>query len=500
MKDLTRAIAYFRQSSVGQAEYGNTNENYIKRFIKYGFRRDQILYETASGGDDNRVVYRSILQMIKDGKIDMVVIPEITRFSRSIVGFEEALEYFQITGVDLVTLDGHRFRFDTPQDRTNVRMMILFAQQEREINKHRAIRGHIELREQGKALKSTFPYLINDGKLYPNSNQYKLTNSTVWEVGKDVIKVYLEVKSINGTINTLCSKYGVKRNGSKSYEDFPRSDSGFRKWLLSELIRGNIEYFNNCYKPGTHIIDKNQRGEIIVGTHEPLITPDVSNEIEALIADGGKRYSKLNTTRNLFIGYLNCDKCGSRMKARDGRRKLANGTFSRRYYLICEEALPTRDTVRREIKEGTYTPKCNQRRSYGLTTKKLEELAIQALCQRAKELATYTFDEIDTDELPEEVIQLNNQIAKYERLLSMDEDPELRVLLNKKITRRDYLLEKSKSKTPEEMMGDRQELMKYGQDIEYWQEMTKEEKIKMFKFYFEEIRCKEGVPLFKFRI
>ncbi len=396
LRDLSKAIGYFRLSTQKQLDEYHSFDAYMDRFIKFGFKSEQIYYDIASGGDNTREKYLEILQMIQAGAIEDVYIPEISRFSRSVEGFEQAMKYFQITGANLISLDGHEFKLTTPMDRTNVRMLILMATQEREINQYRALKGHEFLREEGRAVRPVFPYVKPNDKLLPNTSKYKDTEKTTWEVGRELVETFLKEQNLSKTIKIMTLKYGDK--SGNFWEDFPRDHSGFRDWLKCQSIRGNLEYFG-----GRRYKRKKNAPEpiLLYNTHKPLITEEEYHQIELIFKIGNQTRTKASKLRNLWVGKLFCE-CGSPMKISGS--KSGKNYF---WYVVCKSAYPNSSNVKARQALGLETA-CKHRSSYGLTLKKLEDLVIDGLCKRAEEIAKAQFPDAEKHSLPPEVIELNN--------------------------------------------------------------------------------------------
>ena len=483
-KDLSKSIGYFRLSTENQLDDYHSFDAYMDRFLKFGFPESKILYDIASGKDNTRVNYQKILTMVKNKEIENVYVPEISRLSRSVGGFEEALEYFSITGVNLITLDGHRYKFETPMDRTNVRLLVLFATQEREMNAYRANKGLDYLRSQGRAIQGVFPYLNEDGKLVPNTKKYKNTNKTVWNIGKEVVETYLAVQTLSGTLEILIEKYGKKEN---TKEDFPHDVSGLKRWLTRESMRGNIEYFGNDYKYKKYT--KNKREPIIIyNTHEPLISEEEYKQIKTLLKIGKKSKHNGAKLRNLWVGKLFCY-CGSPMYVHSNIPK-------QKFYILCKASVPCNNTSRVKQKLG-IEKKCECKGAYGLTLDRLDEIVIEGLCKRAEEIANTYFPEEDSVINPE-VEALNKQIDKYQILA--EDDPDLIPVLNKKIQRREYLINQQQVKSVNQLASLRKKLIIFGSDRSFWMMATPAEKKLLYQDFIDRITCWKGDVSIQFSI
>lgn len=478
--DLSRAVCYYRVSTQKQADEYSSLKAYQQRFIQFGFSNlDRHYYDIASGGKRNREGYQAILQLVKNGDVDKVYIPEISRLSRDIGHFQEALEAFQQSGAELITLDGHEFDLNTPTGSLNVNLQVLFAENTRRTNQYRALKGHEFLREEGRAVRPVFPYVKPDDKLLPNTSKYKSTNKTTWDIGRELVETFITEQNLSKTIKIMVAKYGDK--SGHFWEDFARDHSGFRDWLVSQTIRGNLEYFGGRrYKR-----KKNAPEPIIVyNTHEPLITEEEYHQINTILTIGKKSRSKVNKLRNLWVGKLFCE-CGSPMKISTSK----GGSGNIFHYVVCKSAYPNSSNVKAKQALGLIA-QCDRRSSYGLTLEKLEDIVIDELCNRALVIANTYYPEEQEQSLPPEVLDLNKQIKTYQ-LLS-EEDPDLLPLLEKKIKRRDYLLGKQEAEGTLYSANLRNNIISFGQDKEFWLTTSPAERKLLYQDLVDKIICVKG--------
>ncbi len=325
-QDLTDAIAYCRVSTEKQFSSGHALERYIASFLAFGFSQEQIYWDIDSGGNNEREGYLKALEKVKQG-IKRVYVPELTRFSRSVKGFEEAIELFSLNGAKLLTLDGHDFDLVTPTGLTNTRIMMAFAEQDRLIRKHHAIAGLKKRRDDGKPLRPLFGYLMGKYKLTPNQNQYKDTGKTYWQVARELFELFLECQNFSQTALTMCDRYGMEKLGGAG-ADFPRTTMAIKYWLSCQALRGNTEYYP------LQRYGNSSRNKIIYDTHEALISSSESSQIDLIFKSISKIKTNLSRLTNPFVDLAFCV-CGGKMV--NSCSKTKTSTY---HYLVCKNAHP----------------------------------------------------------------------------------------------------------------------------------------------------------------
>lgn len=482
LRSLEQAIYYFRMSSQKQADSEITIAHYVARGEKAGFKPHQILYDVGSGGSIQRENYQVILRKISKGEVNSIYLPnDLSRLLRDIAEFKKLQKLLIETGVQLFDLNGSEYKFEEPEQILISDVQMSFYEFERNRNRHKAIQGHKYLREHGKAMQAVFPYVKQNGVLYPNKSEYKNTGKSVWEIGKEVIDVYIDCGSSNHTINRMAAKYGGDINGIKRWEDYSRTAAGLTRWLKSQFIRGNLHYKRADY--------------IAYGTHNPLVDDQTLKTLNTLLAISGQGRKVEREMQNIWKGIAFCQ-CGAPMRVHLIVRKRTN--WEKKYrYLVCSEAYTSNSKKLRKRRLGLEVVKCNQATTYGLTVENMEDLTINALIEKADDIANSVFKEPKIV-MSKEVEQLQAQIKKYKVLAQDDED--LIPVLNKKQLQLNQLLEGHKSNDEMELEYLRKSLASFGKDKEFWEQASKKEKLLLFNEFINTIICKEGKPEFIFKV
>lgn len=126
------AIAIYARKSVFR-EDSISVESQIE-FCEYEARGEEYLVykdNGYSGKNTDRPDFQRMMEDVKAGKINKVIVYKLDRISRSVLDFSEMMERFQKYNVDFVSATEH-FDTSSPMERAMLNICIVFAQLERE--------------------------------------------------------------------------------------------------------------------------------------------------------------------------------------------------------------------------------------------------------------------------------------------------------------------------------------------------------------------------------
>ncbi len=461
-------IGYCRVSTQRQFTEGHGLERYIDALKRYGLREDQIYWDIESGANDKRAGYNQVLNLIKQGCIKKLIVPCFDRFTRSAESWESVREELQKHKVHIVMLDGGTMRFETPEELLNSRIQVAFAAMTRDKNKYNSIQGLKFLRSQEKALAAIFGYLKVGDVLIINHNLYKTSNKSYFLVARELIELFLTIRTLSGTIKVFCGKYGYESTKARTYSYHPHTHAGLKAWLLHPLLRGNLVYFN---KEADRKIE-------IPGKYEAILTEDEYLEILRIFEQSPNTKGKKVTTVNPLIGLAFCAGCGARMRSRLSSIKLKDGTTNHHYYIVCKGANP----------DSGQLITCERKSSYSLTVQNCVDEVIKCLCKKADEIAREaTKAELISQEETPEIKELRAQIKK----LCLLDDPDLKEIIQVKQTKLENLL--IGLKTQSAGQNSRFDLMKkYAANPQLWQLATVQEQHILFQDLVKRVVCDRG--------
>lgn len=248
-------------------------ENYAraKEYKEYKFYIDP----GFSGKNLERPAIGKLMNDVKNGEIDTVIVYKLDRISRSqkdtLYLIEEIFNKYNVGFISI------RESFDTttPFGKAMIGILSVFAQLERETILERTRMGIQKRAEAGYwrgGGKIPFGYDYNKelGTLVPNSNQKEMFDK--------MVRLYLSGYSFN----KISSVVGI-------------DESMIERIILSKTNLGYVPY----------------KGELFQGKHEPLITESTYQEI----LDINKLRSKGRTARHyLLSGKIYCGHCGAKYR------------------------------------------------------------------------------------------------------------------------------------------------------------------------------------------
>lgn len=454
MRDLSRALGYCRVSTQRQHTEGHGLERYIERLKQYGLTDEQIHWDIESGASDKRKGYNQVLELVRKGAVDQIIVPCFDRFTRSALGWEVAREELQKFGVELIFLDGGSLDLETPEGLFTSRILAAMSAQVRDKNRYNAIQGHRYFQEKRKIYQAVFGFIKNGDRVIPNTKQYRNTNKSHADVARECVEMFLGSGELSKTIRRLNDKYGLERVGKYKYEDFPRDVSSFRRWLENPQLCGMI-----CYYPFDSekkvILESEHQGIISVTQHQQII------QILSTHPRARRRY-----VTNPLVGLCKCSECGSTMEKRS--TKVKGKTYE---HLKCPAAYP----------KPRQQKKCDVRTYFRL------ERAINAAIHALQEKAETIVDNMPmetTEEVPVDILELQQQILKLKRL----NDPDFNSTIKIKEQKLESLIKISELNVVAD--ASRTEVLRAIAKSEgFWEVVTREELTAIFHELVEEVVC-----------
>jgi len=261
--------------------------------------------EGFSGKDMDRPELQRLLEDIRSGKIDTVIVYKIDRITRSLRDFYELWDHLTKHNVEFVSLNEH---FDTSMaiGRAVLKLVLIFAELEREQTsertrstmEHRATQG---LWNGGRV----FGYSLNPerkGVLLKNPEEAKIVHKLVFEK-------FIELGSI-GKVQRLLLERGIRMPQYESRRGVLRGGNPFSKQDVSAMLRNPVYIGKIRYK-----------GEHYDGQHETIIPDNLWNHVQEKITLVRKTRSNFRQECDhiyLLKGLLKCGQCGSSMTPKSG--------------------------------------------------------------------------------------------------------------------------------------------------------------------------------------
>lgn len=250
-----------------------------------------------SGGNVNRPALQELLQDVKAGKIDVVVVYKIDRLSRSLLDFADLLQVFDEHKVTFVSAT-QQIDTGSSAGRMMLNILMTFAQFEREIISERIRDKMASSRKKGMWVGGAVPfgYQVQDKKLvvHPRDAQ------TV----RFIYSRYMELGSVPHLARELQENLLVGPKGRIVW----RHETIYRI-LSNPTYLGKVAY----------------KGEIYDGQHDALIPEKLWQEVQGALACRTHTRCSNQEMTAMLGGLLHCGHCGCAMypyytQKKNGRR------------------------------------------------------------------------------------------------------------------------------------------------------------------------------------
>lgn len=284
-------------------------ESYIASQKEMGWRLIQTHYDDGgfSGGNTNRPALQRLLEDIRNGKVDVVVVYKIDRLSRSLYDFAELSKMFERYGVAFSSVT-QEVNTTTSSGRLMLNNLVNFAQFEREIISERIRDKMAASRKKGKWIGGSVPfgYMPVEKKLVENPEEAEIVR---W-MYKQYEKMY-SVRSIADSLNerNMLFRKGKNWNVKHVY-----------RILRNHIYIGEIEY----------------KGEIYVGEHEAIIDRNLWESVQKHLDEYEDPLQKKRVRKQKTLAILKkvarCGHCGGAMSP-----TYAGNGYKRYLYYICNQ-------------------------------------------------------------------------------------------------------------------------------------------------------------------
>ena len=362
--ELFHVAVYIRLSREdGDKEESDSVGNQRRLLMEYVAREENFaLYDIYiddgyTGTSFARPGFRRMISDIEEGKVNCVVVKDLSRFGRDYIDTGRYLErIFPELGVRFIAvsdgIDSIRQSYDMLMPIKNI-----FNEQYA-----RDISGKIQATVKSKQKAGEFigAFASYGYKKSPLDKNKLVIDEYAAEVVRRVFDLYIGgmgKQSIAKFLNTegiLCPSEYKKANG-ENYKNGNRLDAT-SYWTYSTInaMLKNEMYIGNMVQGKKHQQLRSRQRMVerenwikVMHTHEPIIDSETWSKAQRLLEEKHKDVD-LETNKNIFAGFVKCGDCGRSMikncwKCADGCRKYSFycGTYKRQGKSYCSpHALP----------------------------------------------------------------------------------------------------------------------------------------------------------------
>ncbi|MHB8970922.1 MAG: recombinase family protein [Pirellulaceae bacterium] len=246
-----------------------------------------------TGGNMDRPAMTQLIEDIRGGRLDCVVVYKVDRLSRSLLDFAKLIDVFDEHEVSFVSVT-QQFNTTTSMGRLTLNILLSFAQFEREIIGERIRDKKLATARLGKYIGGQ-PVLgldIVDKRYVVNRTEAKLV--------RRMFELFLELHSCRKVAEALNAEGVV----TKVYRTKTGKDFGGKPW------KGRTVY--------EHLTDRKYVGQIVhkdkayPGEHTAIVKADLFEKVQDVLR-ANKTYTHRHQIRRsaLLRGLLRCGECGS---------------------------------------------------------------------------------------------------------------------------------------------------------------------------------------------
>ena len=397
---------YVRVSTAEQAEEGYSIEEQSNRLRKYAeaMRWDDFrLFVDAgySGGNMNRPALQEMVDAVKNGIVEKVVVYKLDRLSRSQLDTLFLIEkVFFANSCEFLSIS-ESFDTSTPFGRAIVGILAVFAQLEREQIKERLNMGRDARAREGLfhgGSSTPYGYEYKDGQLIPNPLEAMQV--------EEIFRMYQRGLSVAKIMDELNQRDIPSRKGKWT-------DKSIRSLLRNKTYCGWIKYHDEWYE----------------GSHEPLVSSEMYESVNALMdSRRGKKTPKsgnIGRASSILTGHLMCGCCGAKFGTRTLSQKSKRNpsvTFRYRQY-VCYSKLKVKEYLVKDA--NCQNRNWNADELEGIIFGEISKLSLDAGKMETKK------DSSKMDALKDELRKLDRQSEKLIELFTLDDIP--RATLERKL-------------------------------------------------------------------
>jgi len=245
-------------------------ENYIASQKSEGWLMARERYDDGgfSGGNMERPGLKKLLEDVRSGMVDIIVVYKIDRLSRSLADFAKLVEIFDEHKVTFVSVT-QAFNTTTSMGRLTLNILLSFAQFEREVTGER-IRDKIAAAKRKGMWMGGVPPLG-----YDVDNRLLIINEAEATVVRRIFEEMLTIGSPTQIAVNLTAD-GITTKAWTTQEGQTRNGTRIDKKYLHKLLRNRI-----------YLGELSHKGNWYPGAHPPIIDQELWDKVHTVLARDG---------------------------------------------------------------------------------------------------------------------------------------------------------------------------------------------------------------------
>lgn len=253
---------------------------------------------SESGKNLDRPAAKRLLQAVREGRIQVVIVYKLDRLTRSSKDFHQLVELFEKRNVGLVSAT-ESIDTKSPQGRLMTYIMVQFAQYDRELDQERSRDFHLARARRGLWCGG-LPPLGYDCK-----NKQLVVNEAEVEAVRLIFDLYLRFKSAERVAAEL-NRRGLRRKLYRTKDGRSFGGKAFNMTSVRRILRRKF-YVGR--------IANERTGLEFPAQHRAIIPPEVFGEVRKILEARDERGEYcVNKNGFLLKGLVQCGLCASALK------------------------------------------------------------------------------------------------------------------------------------------------------------------------------------------
>ena len=342
--NLFNVAIYIRLSREdGDKEESDSVGNQRKLLTEYVAKKeDFILYDIYvddgySGTNFNRPSFQRMIADIEDGKVNCVVVKDLSRFGRDYIDTGRYLErYFPELGVRFISVTDSIDSMKQAYDMLLPIKNIFNEQYARDISK----KIQATVKSKQKAGEFIGAFTSYGYKKSPVNKNKLVIDDYAADVVRRIFSLYIQgygkqrIAKLLNAEGILCPAEYKKVNG-ENYKNCNRLESTtYWSYVTINSILHREMYVGNMVQGTKHQRMRSKQKKmpkedwiIVENTHEPIIDKETWEKAQSLLKKRTRELD-LETNKNIFAGFVKCGDCGRAMTKNMWRRADGSKTYS----------------------------------------------------------------------------------------------------------------------------------------------------------------------------
>src|ERR1700685_1967362 len=284
------------------AQY-DASQSYIRSQAHAGWTLLRAKYDDGgfSGGNTDRPALQRLLEDVRAGKIDVIVVYKVDRLTRSLADFAKLVELFDKQNVSFVSVT-QQFNTTTSMGRLTLNVLLSFAQFEREVTSER-------IRDKIAASKRKGLWVGGMAPLGYDTKDRKITvNEAEAERVRTIFRCYLKLGSL-GLLMAELRKRSIVSKIRKLRTGETVGGIPFTRGPLAHLLRNRF-----------YIGEVSFKGEVLQGEQPAILDRKLFEAVQAKLSEQASNHTVTRIRSQALLAGRIFDDRGNRMSPSHVRR------------------------------------------------------------------------------------------------------------------------------------------------------------------------------------